>query len=520
MRRSSLALAALLLAGTAGAVPQGTGGGQPPTQAQQAAMKAAAAALEKADLPRLTNDPAYAAEILGHVETLQPFVGVLPDIELPLGHTRAIALVTLKRGDEAAAVGRAMAARQPHEAGVYVDHIRVALFAERPSDALLLLEAARQNLPGRPGLDAFLKALEPEAVWEMARAFHKAKDEGGRHRMAEALLGLGWTGPDGDADQDELRLMAAAGRIEKGDVAGAQRAAAGLVASQTLAGLLVQKRFDPAFEAGADRTALLRRAVEAEDARRAASLRAMPADLKRLRERSRFLRATGKPDEAAALILPAVRDMTAIAKAGADGFWTVNEAADALIDQGKAADAVALMDRLLQLPMDKHRDLINMAINRIELLNEAGRHREAAAEAGKLLEAGGRYASPFGKMWMWSGAACGLAAAGDAAAAAPWLARLEEASAQNPAAHMRGLLCLDRLDAAEALTIRRLAEPDPSDVLMALQDYQPRANASAYAKALEERLAKVRARPAVQAAIAKVGRVIPLPVTRSYWGGF
>lgn len=84
---------------------------------------------------------------------------------------------------------------------------------------------------------------------------------------------------------------------------------------------------------------------------------------------------------------------------------------------------------------------------------------------------------------------------------------------------MRALLCANDLDGAERLLIRRLEAPDPAEMLTALQDYSGGAYAAPNLKELDRRLSVVAARPAVQAAIARTGRILKLPLSRTYWGG-
>jgi hypothetical protein len=121
-------------------------------------------------------------------------------------------------------------------------------------------------------------------------------------------------------------------------------------------------------------------------------------------------------------------------------------------------------------------------------------------------------------MWIWEGAACGSALAGDSAAAARWLEKVRAGSKDNEAAHTRALLCLDRLDEAEALLLKRLAGDDPEEVLRKVQDYRLGPGLTATQKLIDDRFRAVVARPAVQAAIAKVGRTLSLPLSKTYWG--
>jgi hypothetical protein len=123
-------------------------------------------------------------------------------------------------------------------------------------------------------------------------------------------------------------------------------------------------------------------------------------------------------------------------------------------------------------------------------------------------------------MWMWSTIACARAFEGDVPGATPWLERLAAGSKDNPAAHMRALLCVNDLDAAERLLLTRLEGDEAASTLRVLQDYQLGSHASALRRLLEERLETLRKRPAVQAAIARSGRILTLPLSKIYWGDY
>lgn len=57
-------------------------------------------------------------------------------------------------------------------------------------------------------------------------------------------------------------------------------------------------------------------------------------------------------------------------------------------------------------------------------------------------------------------------------------------------------------------------------MLIALQDYTAGPPLHGSAALLDQRLTEVKARPDVQAAIARHGRVIKVPLSRIYWGMF
>ena len=150
-------------------------------------------------------------------------------------------------------------------------------------------------------------------------------------------------------------------------------------------------------------------------------------------------------------------------------------------------------------------------------MNRAGLHREAAAYSEKLFRDDARKASEYGHMWMWQVAACGHASSGNMAAAKPWIERLRADPDVNRAALMLGLLCTNDLDGAASQLIERLDGDEASDMLMAVQDYTIALN-SAHSRTLDSRLQQIVARPAVATAIASKGRILKLPLSRTYWG--
>jgi len=215
------------------------------------------------------------------------------------------------------------------------------------------------------------------------------------------------------------------------------------------------------------------------------------------------------------LLEPWTRDFGRVEEGGEKVFWLVNEAAFALNTLGRSDEAVALMEKLIALDIGKHPYLINMAINHGDLLIAAGRHADAARYSEALFATGKAGASPYGQMWMWANAACSHAHAGWPDQAAPWVDRLNAGSDDNPSAHLEALLCLGDLDSAEPLMLKRLDSDDADELLVDLQDYT--LGGRGIDPSLAARMASLRARPAVAAAIARRGRLLKLPLSRNYW---
>src|SRR5690349_21087288 len=104
-RRAAPALVALLLAGAAGAVaPTHT---PPPREApataarpSQEEVQASLDAIGAADTRRLLSDRAYAAELLGHLDRIAPYMSDDPAAANAVRNMRLLALATLERPAE------------------------------------------------------------------------------------------------------------------------------------------------------------------------------------------------------------------------------------------------------------------------------------------------------------------------------------------------------------------------------------------------------------------------------------
>ncbi len=85
----------------------------------------------------------------------------------------------------------------------------------------------------------------------------------------------------------------------------------------------------------------------------------------------------------------------------------------------------------------------------------------------------------------------------------------------------RALLCADKLDEAERLLLTRLRSDDPGDLVESLQIYRDGgAQVSGFERTIGQRWRALAARPAVKAAVDKVGYVLTLPIVKSYWGSY
>jgi tetratricopeptide (TPR) repeat protein len=236
--------------------------------------------------------------------------------------------------------------------------------------------------------------------------------------------------------------------------------------------------------------------------------------------RVEFLQSTGRADSGFAILRPYLSDVSATVGSDPRGSWLIEYGAYALLAQGREAEAAALYARLIEIPLAEQPGLFDTNINYASFLWQLGRYRESLAQTERMLAALVPQTSDETRTAAWSAMVCALAGLERTAEARAWLQRMEARPDDYPNALMRAYLCLADLDAAERYALRRLGSDDPASAVTALQDWQLAEAPGAPAAALETRMAALRARPAVAAALDRIGHVLRLPANRTHWGGF
>lgn len=315
---------------------------------------------------------------------------------------------------------------------------------------------------------------------------------------------------------DHARLMLIAG-----DVAGARQRIGAVTDPRIVLSIRIDRTFDPlradpAFERSLD----LRVAQEAHVREAREIMARTPRQLTPVLMLAQALRALGRSREALTEIdrvltrAEAPEGPTQFDDHDAQLNWLLNERAYALYDLNRADEA---RDTLRRAALSHEGAGINVsqAINYASMLVAEGRPQEALTALTLVGDA-----SPYGNMWSASVRACAAEQLGDAAQRDEALAFLRAHEADNPAALARGLLCVNDLDGAAALYIRRLANPElREDALLALQIYRAYARTPlTFDALLDQRLAIVRNRPDVRAAAEAVGRIEEAPLYPVYWG--
>lgn len=225
------------------------------------------------------------------------------------------------------------------------------------------------------------------------------------------------------------------------------------------------------------------------------------------------LRALGRYDEALALGEDHVRRLKAgetFEDAADQRAWMLNSHAYTLSVLGRAEDADKIMIEA------EGKDGVSQRINRAELLIDAGQGERALKVLDSVKE---KQSSAYGLMGRDADVACAKAQLGDLVAARAMVQSIAARWKDNAGAVIKAQLCVGQLDEAAALYVQRLDDPvTRGRALEAFRGGRPPPVESAYHRAFRARLEAVQARPEVQAAVARWGRVLNVPLAGSHWG--
>lgn len=485
----------------------------------QVDLEASRAAVAEIDVERLMSDRDYAAEMLGHLDLLAADGADQPELRAAIESLRMAALMTLDRRGEILASVEQLLAQRPREPFAYGAPISAALFTSDHELLVRTVEIASRNVPGvaRAELRAL---LERAFILPVLQDLDDGDRDDLRVRLAESLFRIGWPGEGEIETSDFLRIILLEQRLAQGDRAAAADLAAAMVSPANLLPLLAMRKYDALFSGDDERVARLRTALAEYDRQTADNLAGGSATVPFVLERSRFLRALGRESEALRLLQPLTRDVAATVAAHDHGMWVVNQAVYVLLALGRDAEAVSLMERLVAVPISENGGLIGPYINHSIVLGHAGRHEEALAYARRIEQEHSRYANDYGQSVIASSIVCELAALGREAEAAPILDRLRASGAGNLSSLMRALICLDLLDEAEQVAIRRLEGDDAVSLALWFQQYEVQPERPPDPDPLDDRFFSLLERPAVRAAFERVGRRLRLPVARTVFSDY
>jgi hypothetical protein len=518
MHWRSLGAAALFLA----SAPLGAQQPPPPAAASPSEERLAAAveAVANIDEERMGNDEAYAGTIADHIMVLQTHAGLDRESRTGLQGALVHALAAAARHDAAEAAADALIALEPGSIETYAAAITAASMARRQPRLVALFDRAGRSLRDPEQRAAFFEFVTPDRVNWQLQELRRSGDAATRARLAEVLLRIGFPGAARrPAEADGLRMILAKHRLAQGDAAGAAEAAGSISGLGSVLHLVTDRRYDSVVGA-ADRVARVRAAIDAEDRETAARLAAAPDDTDRLVERAAFLRSIGRDGDVLTLLMPLMSDPALVVARGDKGLWLVNEATYALIATGAPDEGIELMRPLSTMNLSERPELINTSINFTSILYRSGRSEDALRETERLAAAVAEsdIASDYGRMIIWSNAACAAAALGRRGVSDTWLRRMEAKAGENRGAMIEVLLCRGETEAAERALIAALEDENWRETaILWFQDWNPRPRMPV-SQTEQERFLALRERPAVQAAFARVGHRLRLPMAGTVYG--
>lgn len=407
---------------------------------------------------------------------------------------------------EEAAYAHALRATGLEPSSDYAWHLRLAAEAraQRFEAAVVTIEAMTQ------GRGAALNSVPVSWMWRIDRELTKAGRADLRRRLLAVLASDAYAPNEYYEPPDAFRASYARLLAEAGETA----AARAMVERITTQYALAHAMLDPALRGFVPATADHRAAAERSLEIYREAMARYPDRLRPLHEVASALRYLGRAEEGLRLLQGVASRLD-----DPNGFedrdkminWYWDEVARAHAALGRYEEAAAAFRkgaRALEDGTPNVSQLINLAGMQVDF----GRPEEALATLKAFDD--GRSASPYGVMEMRLARGCAHAAAGHAREAAAELDYMRSHEADNPAALTNLLLCLGDMDGAAASVIRRLADPDQRvDALAQLSDYDA-PPFTPPADPITPKLAPLKARPDVKAAIARAGGTLRFHVQR------
>lgn len=510
----SLLSAALLLAAPAGAAPAVTSATPAPssrTADATALEERLAARLDELTKAGLEDCPAGRPDLIAYAHS-QYF----PLVDEAVRRRTLLIIVACTEGFDSEGVDASR---------------RLEAIAEAPVERgvanyqLMLHERKRAPLSAARRLAVVLADL-PELViaWEPAwfrSMLHAAREDRALElTLLSRMAALDWTHPDArEAVRIWWRVDLARRQADLNDLPALRDTVRSIDDPATLVSIAQDRRFAALWTEmqAAGRFDWL--AVgEADVARQRNRVAENRRDLESVRGLMRILRELGRYDEAVTVGLAARQqliDPKAFDDQANNAHWLLNDLAYAYGDAGRLAEADEAFREAVATAAPQG-DRISQPVNYSEMLVRHGREREALVLLQAITDKDG---SAIGLNWRDAGLACAQAGSDRtrADALADDLLKRWEA---NPAAVSHALLCLDRLDDAAALMVRRLRSDDHrAEALTAsVIGKRPPGGDTAWDRRMQANRDAVWARPEVKAALAPVGRRIEVPYFGSYWG--
>lgn len=364
-------------------------------------------------------------------------------------------------------------------------------------------------------LTLFQRWPEEVASWDdrfLSQAiFNADSDSQARHALLEALFEADYSRPTGTPD--DLWMELALSHLARGQDEAARKVLARLGDPSYLVKAMADRRFDAVLPESLTVDALLPLAR-----RRVADLRAAailePLRLEIQAELASAMLVAGEHEDAVALaaevrevISEAVTQGAEVPYPDAAEYlpWLYNRAAAAQVRLGRGDEGLALY-RLAARPEVAPEDTVSHPLNLAHHLITAGQPREALSVVSAM-----RHMSPYGRMVLVSVQYRAALATGDEEGAEAAMRYLSANRKDNEGAYVEARLEAGETDEAAAALIARLEDPEErGGALYELQGF--RAGAFLGDKDPNAGQDALLAREDVQAAVARHGRMLDLPI--------
>jgi len=383
-------------------------------------------------------------------------------------------------------------------------------------------KALQRTRAVQPKIVTMLDERWVQAAMQKSQALAPDKRQSVREDICIALADAGWQQKPRTAFGSQMAGCALAAHSLRGEKAQTGAALANEPPVDALLTLAIDRRHQSLWpeidRIGKDG---FRAGLEHDAARAATAAKATPRDYQAVTYQMQTLRALGRFQEALVAGKVLAEDKAQFEVVGGDAFWLANEYARNLQALGRYDEAIAAVDGVIALGLDRYPDLVSMAINRGDMLLSAGRY-QAVIDAMAELEARhfGRI-SAYGKMWVWANRACALRALGRDEEAKVDDAKLSARPDDNWGAATAAAACRDDTDAVAGMLVTRLRDSDSRPAALGLFiTFDGRETRTPFDKKMRQTVANARARPEVQAEFAKYGRSIRYAGTTQGWSEF
>ena len=378
--------------------------------------------------------------------------------------------------------------------------------------------AARRLVRVLDGLPELVGNWEP--AWFNPMVIAADEDAALEQALLSRLIAVKWTNPSiQDRARSDWRALLSRNQALARKYAAVRDTLKPVTSPRIMVAVAVDRRFEPVWaEFQAARRFDWTAVAEAEIARLRKATADQPRRLETVVELMGALRLIGRAKEAINVGEAArgrLTDPKSYDDQSDNANWLHNELAYAYSDVERGAEAEAAF-RASIAAGDAQGDRISQRVNWAAYLVRQGRGAEALPVLEQISDDDG---SPYGLLWRESGRVCAMASA-DRPKADALMDRIASRWDDNPSAVSRALLCLDRIDQAAELLVRRLQSERHRDTALLAAVSGARMPKGDYELRMRQRREAVLAKPEVIKALETYGRRLTVPLCRRAIGGW